>query len=62
MIKKILKFCNWKSPKSSSAFSRFFNESSSSERKKVIKKTVTAANKDQKALIEKYEEALNGSR
>jgi hypothetical protein len=61
MIKKIFKFCNRRSPKSSSAFSSFFNESSSTERKKVIKKTVMAANKDQKAIIKEYEKALNGS-
>ena len=61
MIKKILQFCNRKSPKSSSAFSSFFNEYSSEERKKVMEKTIEAANKNQKALIEKYEKSLNGS-
>lgn len=62
MIKKILKFCNWEKPKSSSAFSSFFNESSSGERKKIIKKAVIASNKDQKDLMKKYEEILSGSR
>ncbi len=62
MIKKILKFCNREKPELSNTSSSFFNEFSSRERKKIIKKAAMAANKDQKDLMEKYEKILSGPR
>jgi len=62
MIKKILQqFCCPQSAKASSAFSSFFTESSSGERKKIMEEVIKDTNKDQKALVEKYEKIVNGS-
>ena len=62
MFKEILNFCRKESAQPSSAFSRFFAESSSRERKKMIKETVRAANKNQKSIINRYEKLHNNSK
>ena len=59
MIKKILKFCNGKSTESSSAFSDFFAESSSREKKKIIKEAINSANKDQRDLVNRHRRAFS---
>ena len=47
--------------KPSSAFSNFFMESPSSEKRKVFKQVIRAANEDQKALIERYKRLYGNS-
>ena len=53
-MKEIL--CNFFGFRSSrqSAFSKFFTDFSSREKKNVVKKAIRGANEEQKALMEKY--------
>ncbi len=44
-----------------SGFSTFFREASSSEKKKVIKKVIREANKDQRKLVEKADRLLRAN-
>ena len=62
MTRKMFKFCNKKSVKSSGSFSDFFTESSSKEKKRIIKETVRNANEDQKNLVSRHKKVFGVSR
>lgn len=47
--------------KSSSAFSAFFTEYPSKERKKILRGAAEAASADQRDLIEKYEKTIQST-
>lgn len=59
MMKKVKSFLGIKEVKEpTNDFSAFFHNASSAEKKKLLTEVVREANKDQRALIERYDKTI----